>query len=207
MSHALESAWTFYYYSYETEEEKANYEACIHKIGTVSTAEEFWAYYSHMKKPDEPGYSVVQYSMFRGDLRPMWEDEGNRNGGKFTIKVFQKDQTKYVWERLLLALIGEHLPSDVNGAICQMWPKCDVISIWHQTATDEEVKMQIAEMLRDVLKLPVRMQIEYNKHSDGKDKKISTTYAIESGGVTVRIQRAPNRENSGNVQKEANKDQ
>jgi translation initiation factor 4E len=36
----------------------------------------------------------------------MWEDEANKNGGRWTLKV-SKGFTNKLWEDLILAMIGE----------------------------------------------------------------------------------------------------
>ena len=37
---------------------------------------------------------------FKEPIKPMWEDEGNKSGGKFSLKV-KKDFTTIIWEELV----------------------------------------------------------------------------------------------------------
>lgn len=39
--------------------------------------------------------------MFKDGIKPMWEDEGNKNGGKLSFKL-KKDFTTIIWEEMVL---------------------------------------------------------------------------------------------------------
>ena len=39
-------------------------------------------------------------------IKPMWEDENCKNGGRWTFKVPKSHTNKY-WEDLVIAMIGE----------------------------------------------------------------------------------------------------
>jgi translation initiation factor 4E len=46
----------------------------------------------------------------------MWEDENNKNGGRFILRL-KKQYANYFWENLLIAFIGEQceLTNSVMG--------------------------------------------------------------------------------------------
>ncbi|KAK8870358.1 hypothetical protein M9Y10_008239 [Tritrichomonas musculus] len=185
MSHNLNSPWTFYYF------EKANpqnpddtYDKCIHKIAKVYTAEEFWHYYSHINKPDqlEPRFSL---HFFRNDSRAMWEDPENQNGGAFFYKVNDKSQTKYLWERLLLNLIGEQLNEDIIGVVVTPRPKLDFIYIWHKTAESEEIRLEICRQLQNLFELPLQFTIGYNIFNQ-KNHEQRLNYIITKTGPVLQ---------------------
>jgi hypothetical protein len=50
-------------------------------VGRFSTAEGFWQLYSHIIRADKITGSV-DIMLFRDGIRPVWEDEANKNGGK-----------------------------------------------------------------------------------------------------------------------------
>ena len=67
----------------------------------------------------------------------MWEDEANKNGGRWVIRV-SKGYANKLWEDLILALIGEQFTheNDVNGIIVQVKQVGDQISIWNRNSHD-----------------------------------------------------------------------
>jgi translation initiation factor 4E len=48
----------------------------------------------------------------------MWEDEANKNGGRWTLRV-SKGYANKLWEDLILAMIGEqfYLENEINGIV------------------------------------------------------------------------------------------
>ena len=62
-----------------------NYEDMLEHIGTFDTVERFWSLYSHIKRPSD--LPSVNLSVFRKGIKPLWEDEANKKGGKFGIRV------------------------------------------------------------------------------------------------------------------------
>lgn len=129
----------------------ANYGDLTRKVASVSDVQSFWRYYSHLPQPsailgesmkvvrqeseDGPIHTLAALMLFRGDIRPEWEDPANRKGGhfQFTLQLERtrsnKDappagksdsahtswmaQTDEYWNNLVLGLIGETLePSD-----------------------------------------------------------------------------------------------
>ncbi|KAH0790992.1 Eukaryotic initiation factor 4E family protein [Histomonas meleagridis] len=158
--HKLATPWTFYYYQKPSSEE-TNYEDSIHKISKFSTCEEFWAIYSYLIRPKKLNSSLALH-LFRNDSRAMWEDEENRNGGSFLLRFPKGQAINIVWEKLVLSLIGEQFPSDVNGIVVSTRSKYDLIHIWHKTTSDEAVKMEICSTIWRVLDLATNAQIDYS---------------------------------------------
>lgn len=185
--HKLESPWTFYYYQRPPlNDPQISYEESIHKIGKFSTVEEFWSYYSHIEQPSKIA-STLALHLFRNDSRAMWEDEENSNGGFFLIR-FPKGNTNYIWEILVLNLIGEQFPPDVVGVVISKRPKFDMIHLWHQTSSDENLKLEIATILWKMLQLPQKMQIDYYPFQNvltNKSNHEGTKYIINKNGPVM----------------------
>jgi len=57
-----------------------------------------------MKKPDNCK-SGVEFHLFKHPIKPMWEDEANKHGGKLTIHL-QKDNANLIWEELVIIVIN-----------------------------------------------------------------------------------------------------
>ena len=189
----LNSPWTFYYFQKDPEVE---YENSIHKIAKFSTAEGFWQIYSHMIRPEKLPQKV-SIQLFRNDSRAMWEDEENRKGGDFLIRL-PKRQVNFAWERLALNLIGEQLPEDVNGIVVSTRERIDLVYVWHKTAGNKELRLEIANSLAKVLELPFRNKIDYysfDPEGCGIDPNTNIQYVVEQNGVEERLlpktQKAP----------------
>jgi translation initiation factor 4E len=66
----------------------------------------------------------------------MWEDEGNKNGGKISIKL-KKGYTTIIWEEMVMALIGGVLPQkikeEVNGVVVSIRKEFNILQIWFKS--------------------------------------------------------------------------
>ena len=63
----------------------------------------------------------------------MWEDEGNKNGGKISVKL-KKDYTTIIWEEIILAMIGGIFPQavkeELNGIVISIRKEYNILQIW-----------------------------------------------------------------------------
>jgi translation initiation factor 4E len=76
--------------------------------------------------------------MFKENVKPMWEDEGNKNGGKISFKL-KKDFTTIIWEEMVLAIIGGVLPinvkEEVSGVVVSIRKDHNILQIWFKNYT------------------------------------------------------------------------
>lgn len=84
----LKHAWTFWY---DEQPHKgmthAEYESSVVRIGTFDTIQAFWRYYNNIVDPAVfPAYSNLR--MFKANIKPLWEDPANSNGGKWVGTSF-----------------------------------------------------------------------------------------------------------------------
>lgn len=121
--HPLQYNYTFWY-SRRTPSRPANtqsYEQNIRQMGTVASVEQFWKFYSHLVRPgDLTGHS--DFHLFKEGIKPMWEDEANKNGGKWIIRL-RKGLASRFWENIILAMLGEQFM--VGEEICGWWCPSD----------------------------------------------------------------------------------
>ena len=143
-AHPLKEAWSFWY---RPPISKAHgfieYEQTLHGIASVKTVEEFWEIYSHLKRPSSLPV-VSDYHMFKKDIRPIWEDDVNKKGGKWVVRMKKGVADRY-WEDLLLALIGDQFGEagdDVCGAVLSMRNGEDILSIWTRTDGGRVIKIR-----------------------------------------------------------------
>lgn len=54
-------------------------------------------------------------------VKPMWEDEANKNGGRWVIRV-NKGFSNKLWEDLILAMIGEQFEceNEIHGIVISL---------------------------------------------------------------------------------------
>lgn len=132
----------------------------------------------------------ISLQMFRNDIRAMWEDESNRNGGSFRISV-QRGQVAMLWEKLLLGMIGEQLPADVTGVVVSNRQRGFSLAVWHATAENEIVRLEIANKLAETLGLGLKTRIDYSQFSNLMGGRMQPcrfiTYVVESEGVDMVV--------------------
>lgn len=72
-----------------------NYDANLRQVGTFNTVENFWYLYSHMTRPqDLQGHADIH--MFKAGIRPLWEDDANKNGGKWIVRLKKGLATRFI---------------------------------------------------------------------------------------------------------------
>ncbi|KAE8620462.1 hypothetical protein XENTR_v10010264 [Xenopus tropicalis] len=166
--HPLQYKYTFWY-SRRTPSRPAsthNYEQNIRQFGTVASVEQFWRIYSHIVRPgDLTGYS--DFHLFKDGIKPMWEDEANKNGGKWIIRL-RKGLASRFWENIILAMLGEQfmVGEEICGVVVSIRFQEDILSIWNKTANDQFSTVRIRDTLRRVLNLPPNTIMEYKTHTD-----------------------------------------
>nr|SVE79698.1 EOG090X0BMA [Daphnia magna] len=91
-------------------------------VGRFASVEQFWSYYCHLIKPCElSGHS--DFHLFKDGIKPMWEDDANRCGGKWIVRL-RKGLASRCWENLILAMLGEQFMGQFQFSeyrcLCQM---------------------------------------------------------------------------------------
>jgi translation initiation factor 4E len=87
----LQHKWTLWYDdpALAKANPKENWEDNLKKIATFESVEDFWGLLNNLKKPSEiPAGS--NYHLFKEGIKPMWEVEENKTGGKWTYSQDRK---------------------------------------------------------------------------------------------------------------------
>jgi len=58
---------------------------------TVSTVEDFWGVFNHIERVSKL-QSGFDFSFFKRGIKPMWEDNANRQGGKWVVNYDRKQR-------------------------------------------------------------------------------------------------------------------
>ncbi|KAI2608651.1 translation initiation factor eIF4e [Hypoxylon fragiforme] len=170
-SHPLRDTWIFWYRPPIT---KANgyieYDKTLHAMMSVHTAEEFWLAYSHLKRPSSLP-TVSDYHLFKKGIRPIWEDDENKLGGKWVLRLKKGIADRY-YEDLLMACIGDQFgdeADEVCGVVLSMRNGEDVLSIWTRSTGQKVLK--IRETMRRVLNCPPETRIDFKSHDTSMQQR------------------------------------
>jgi len=157
--------------------DKKIYETQVKKIHEFDTVEEFWGIFQHLRKPDscKPG---IEFMMFKEPIKPMWEDEYNKNGGKISIKL-RKEYTTIIWEEMIFALIGGILPKEmkeeINGIVVTSRKEFNTLQIWFKTF-DENINKDLVQCIKDLLVIPDEVNLEIKQFNKNKSEKKTGGY-------------------------------
>lgn len=177
----LENKFSFWYriddiIQYQLQKQaldKKEYEVQVKKIAEFDTVEEFWSIFQHLRKPDSCR-AGIEYFMFKEPIKPMWEDENNKNGGRISIKL-RKDFTTIIWEEMIFVLIGGILPKEmkeeINGIVVTSRKEYNTLQIWFKTY-DDLIIVDLEKCIRDILVIPSEVNLEikqFNKNNNNKD--------------------------------------
>ena len=160
----LNSKYIFYYRIFEEQQSqkitKEEYEKQIKPIAEFDSIEDFWAIFQHLRKPDSCR-AGIEFQLFRGNIKPTWEDDNNKNGGKVSIKLC-KGYTTIIWEEIIFALIGDVLPDNINGIVVSTRKEMNKLSIWFNN-WNEDNNNNIKKIIRDLLQMPPEVTLEFKK--------------------------------------------
>jgi translation initiation factor 4E len=177
--HLLESKWVLWYRppASNTAAQAKDWEISQQLKFTTGTVENFWRGFHELPRI-RPGHAVnCDYSLFKEGVKPMWEDEFNKHGGRWTYTVERRQPNlnnmsstniiAQVWLDVMLCLIGEgfdpygHL---IGGGVCgirggrgQSKGPDNMIAkvhIWTKDASNAEANIKIGEILKEVLHAP-----------------------------------------------------
>ncbi len=163
--HPLEYSWNVTFWpSNEWENSK--------HIITISTIEDFWGTYNNLPHLTELG--KVNFAFFHDGIRPIWEDEINRKGGKWIWEYprYMRSEIDVHWLNLLLLLIGETLISESTPTICDREifgatvhtrSAGDRMTLWTRS-TDPEIQREIGKALQ--MKMNIQGSLFFKSHCD-----------------------------------------
>ncbi|XP_049850492.1 eukaryotic translation initiation factor 4E type 2-like [Schistocerca gregaria] len=190
--HPLRYHWTFFFVKRQPAINLADtYEKNIKKIGGFGTVEEFWAFYNHLVRPNDQ-LIACDYHLFKTGIKPMWEDETNRKGGKFAFRVSKKRRlsSKY-WEDLLLALVGDQFGEDgqdICGIVVSIRNTDDVFSVWTKNAANIEQRGRLAERIKQLLGLPPNLSLDYKSHDQSIRENSNFQSRVAKSDTVIKAQ-------------------
>ncbi|PNS21115.1 hypothetical protein CAC42_3453 [Sphaceloma murrayae] len=159
----LKHSWVIWYRPPTSK--NTDYEKSMKALCKMGSAQEFFKVYTHLQRPSSLPV-VSDWHFFKDGIRPVWEDEENKKGGKWIMRLRKGVADRY-WEDLLLALIGDQFAEageEVCGAVVSVRSGEDVFSVW--TKNDGGRNVKIRETIKRVLSLPADTVITWKSHDD-----------------------------------------
>lgn len=176
IKHPLQNAWTLWFFK---NDKTKSWETNQKEIITFNTVEDFWALYNHIELASRIP-AGCDYSLFKEGIKPMWEDDRNKKGGRWLINLDKKQRSSCLdsfWLEMILCLIGESFENDsvlVNGAVVNVRARGDKISMWLCEAKPQESVVKIGQRLKGRLGIEEKVILGFEVHSDTMNKQGST---------------------------------
>jgi translation initiation factor 4E len=121
----------------------SDYEKSTKALCRMCTVQEFWKIFVHLKRPSTLP-TVSDYHFFKEGIRPVWEDDENKRGGKWIMRLKKGVADRY-WEELLMAMTGGEFmeaTEEVCGFVLSVRSGEDVFSIWTKNDGGRNIKIR-----------------------------------------------------------------
>lgn len=141
------------------------FEEGLQCVGTFSSVQDFWRFWNAMDLQRMANHCSL--SVFKHPIKPMWEDPGNKDGGRWILRSADKDKAVDFFTKLSLSLIGGYFESHecLCGVVLSTKPKFNSISLWNNKV-DTSLIMAIEQELRELLGIEndESVVVEYKDH-------------------------------------------
>jgi translation initiation factor 4E len=176
-----EFCFWYLYFKEQRMKQTDNYEDNIKKIGVFSSAEEFWGYYQHIRRPEYLP-KCCEFFLFKSNIRPMWEDPANMGGGRFVIHIKRIFANK-AWEDIIIAFIISTADHDhLNGIVMNVRSYEVLLSVWVKPLETEPVKDKYRSWIMKALGLTDPTKVEYKDHPTIEESKAKQAEFDPQGG-------------------------
>jgi translation initiation factor 4E len=162
----LNEKYSFYYRLIEQnisnqKTDVTQYENSIKKIAEFNNIEDFWKIFQYIKKPEKLN-NGIEIQLFKNEIKPLWEDELNKKGGRFSIKL-KKELSSFVWEEIILHFIGGNINNkikdEINGIVISIRKDFCFLQIWFKKY-EKNIINDISNYLRDILFIPKEIDLD-----------------------------------------------
>lgn len=130
----------------------------------------------------------------------MWEDEENKRGGKWIVRLKKGVADRY-WEDLLLAIVGDQFAEageEVCGAVLSVRSGEDVLSVWTRIDGGRNIKIryvgahysmiwdsqEFRETIKRLLAFPTDTVIVWKSHDDSIAQRSAIDQARQEKGTS-----------------------
>lgn len=142
----------------------------MRKTVRIASLSDLTTYYSRFKKPkDMLGGCEVYF--FKENIRPLWEDDKNLDGGSFFLHI-KKTFANKIWESLLTSMVSEAEPELklINGLIMRVLKLEVVFYVW-TSKLDKNEEIKLIHWMKDTAGLSSKIKLEFKPHPKKTDKE------------------------------------
>ncbi|OAX77332.1 hypothetical protein ACJ72_08372 [Emergomyces africanus] len=181
VKHPLMHEWTLWF-TKPPSGRGDNWNQLLKEVVTFNSVEEFWGIYNNITPTSELGLKA-DYHLFKKGVRPEWEDQQNKHGGKWSYSFREKKNVPIddLWLHAQLAAIGETLENDndneVMGVVVNVRKGFYRVGLWTRTvgkSTPEgrpaekgkEILLNIGRKFKEVLRLKENDVLEFSGHTE-----------------------------------------
>ena len=112
------------------------------KLWTINTIEDFWILH---KVLDERKIQEGMFFLMKNDIKPLWENDDNINGGCWSYKISKRDIYNS-WVELAMALTNEKIlknenNSNINGISISPKKSFCILKIWNKNSSESSLDL------------------------------------------------------------------
>jgi hypothetical protein len=162
-NHELNSLWVLWYHN----PNNSGWDlSSYHKVMELRKLHDFWDMFTLLKTSH---FQNGMFFLMRNDIKPMWEDRHNVDGGCWSFRVNKKEVPK-TWQELVIGSLGESLMREskyyktINGISISPKRSFSILKIWNNN-----VKINESTLLKSVEGLNMN-EIIYKPHVESIDK-------------------------------------
>lgn len=101
-----------------------------------------------MKRPSQLPRGC-EFFLFKKDIKPLWEDENNKDGGRFIISLKKTPVANKIWEDLLIGLLlTDDELKEINGVVLNVRASEVFLSLWTKKI-DQEKEQMIKQWIKE----------------------------------------------------------
>jgi translation initiation factor 4E len=151
--HHLQHTWCLWALLHD-KSSKDDWQNSQMNVHAFSTIEDFWRLISNIKTPSRLGSS--DFSIFKKDIAPAWEDDTCRQGGRWIAKIDKQlppQDFDELWLNLCLSIIGENFGEPghcVCGAVVSTRSKSSKMALWI-SEREEDKAIPIGRAFKKIL--------------------------------------------------------